>query len=506
MAYQTVIRVAKLTTYGNIAASGEHTWRQRDTPNADSERTPLNEDWRDVHDSKALCEAVKQRVMTATDMSRNHRPVLCLEYLITANAKAFQENGGHIDARAYFQDTLAFLEEKHGKDNIVAVNIQNDEEAPHIVVYAVPLVEEAAKTRKRSVIVGTNPDGTKRRETREFAQEATRRLSAAHFVDGPAKLSKLQTEFTERVGQRHGLERGIEGSRAKRTTTKEYYAGVNAAFAPLPEVKTPAPAPLRPEPVKPGLLAGSAAREAYRVDHEKWERERAAAERQRRQRNEEVKARNGAAIATARRHEAQASKAAALEKQVRELKQSNGYLSRKVGQLEAELATVKGVASLFTPQEVEAAELRKQRQEAERARKLQEAQQKAAGEAHRAEVAAEVQRRVTALPELRKGAGTVYTFGVKAAEAIKQAGGDPGKVDWRAVEAATVREAIVVNGQAPESVASAITGHSPGCADPKQQDAIRAEIHHLAPRLQKLHERQQEQQQAKTNSGPQQSR
>ena len=164
------------------------------------------------------------------------------------------------------------------------------------------------------------------------------------------------------------------------------------------------------------------------------------------------------------------------------------------------------MASLFTPQEVEAAELRKQRQEAERARKLQEAQQKAADEAHRAEVAAEVQRRVTALPDLRKRAGTVYTFGVKAAEAIKQAGGDPGKVDWRAVEAATVREAIVVNGQAPESVANAITGHSPGCADPKQQDAIRAEIHQLAPRLQKLHERQQEQQQAKTNSGPQQSR
>ena len=183
---------------------------------------------------------------------------------------------------------------------------------------------------------------------------------------------------------------------------------------------------------------------------------------------------------------------------MRELKQSNGYLSRKVGQLEAELATVKGVASLFTPQEVEAAELRKQRQEAERARKLQEAQQKAADEAHRAEVAAEVQRRVTALPELRKRAGTLYTFGVKAAEAIKQAGGDPGKVDWRAVEDATVREAIVVNGQAPESVANAITGHSPGCADPKRQDAIRAEIHQIAPRMQQQYERQQ----AKTNSGP----
>lgn len=88
-----------------------------------------------------------------------------------------------------------------------------------------------------------------------------------------------------------------------------------------------------------------------------------------------------------------------------------------------------------------------------------------------------------------------------AAEAIKQAGGDPGKVDWRAVEAATVREAIVVNGQAPKSVADAITRHSPGCADPERQEAIRAEILHIAPQLQQLHQVQQVQQ-AKTNSGP----
>jgi len=53
-----------------------------------------------------------------------------------------------------------------------------------------------------------------------------------------------------------------------------------------------------------------------------------------------------------------------------------------------------------------------------------------------------------------------------------------------------VREAIVVNGQAPKSVADAITRHSPGCADPKRQEAIRAEILHIAPQLQQLHEQQ----------------
>ncbi|MCG9096443.1 hypothetical protein LH449_15620 [Laribacter hongkongensis] len=109
-----------------------------------------------------------------------------------------------------------------------------------------------------------------------------------------------------------------------------------------------------------------------------------------------------------------------------------------------------------------------------------------------------MQRRVTKLPKLRKRSGTAYTLGIKAVETIKQAGGDPSKVDWRAVEAATVREAIVVNGQAPKSVADAITRHSPGCADPKRQETIRAEILHIASQLQQLYD----QQQVKTNTCP----
>ena len=57
---------------------------------------------------------------------------------------------------------------------------------------------------------------------------------------------------------------------------------------------------------------------------------------------------------------------------------------------------------------------------------------------------------------------------------------------------------VGAEGQTPQSVADVIARHSPGCADPKQQDAIRAEIHQLAPKLQQLHQVQQ----AQTQSGP----
>ena len=60
------------------------------------------------------------------------------------------------------------------------------------------------------------------------------KLNAKHFTGGKKVLSQLQTDFAQDVGQRHGLERGIEGSQAKHQTVKEFYAQVNQ---PIKEVQ-----------------------------------------------------------------------------------------------------------------------------------------------------------------------------------------------------------------------------------------------------------------------------
>ena len=46
------------------------------------------------------------------------------------------------------------------------------------------------------------------------------KLNAKHFTGGKKVLSQLQTDFAKDVGQRHGLERGIEGSQAKHQTIR----------------------------------------------------------------------------------------------------------------------------------------------------------------------------------------------------------------------------------------------------------------------------------------------
>jgi hypothetical protein len=260
MAHPVVIRTAKLTTPGSIRASGAHTWRERDTPNADPDRTANNSDWRPVHSADALADAVAARVALATEKAAD--PVLCIEYLVTAKAEAFKEQGGKVDADAYFRDALAWLEKRHGAENVVAVNIQRDEKAPHMVAYAVPLVETEGKTRRRSVIVGTNPDGTKRRETREFQQEPGVRLSAAHYQGSRGKLRALQTEFAAEVGARHGLVRGIENSQAKHQTVREWYGRLDLV-ANDPRLK---PAKLVPVPDAPGPMTwGEKRREAQQA-------------------------------------------------------------------------------------------------------------------------------------------------------------------------------------------------------------------------------------------------
>jgi len=220
-----ILRVAKHSSFGTIGASAQHTFRERPTPNADPKLTHKNVTVGAVGAANVVA-AIRDRVKLA-DTKAAVKPVLALEYLITASPEAFdKKQGGKLDQGKYFNAALQWLRERHGADNVVCANLQLDETSPHLVVYVVPLVEQPGKTRKRSVIVGTNPDGTKRRETREFSEPGRVSLSANHFTAGAAAMSAMQTDFHQRVGQPHGLNRGIEGSRARHTTVKAYYRAV----------------------------------------------------------------------------------------------------------------------------------------------------------------------------------------------------------------------------------------------------------------------------------------
>jgi hypothetical protein len=243
-----ILRTTKLSTLGQIAASAKHTFRERETPNADPARTPDNI----VRGAKSSCElvdAVKARVALAEETGKD--PVLCIEYLVTLSPEAWHANGGHVGEKSgYFRNAAEWIVKRHGAENVVSLTVHRDETTPHLVAYVVPLVEKEAKTRRRSVIVGKDADGQLVRETREFSEAAKRVLSAKHFLGGREKLRAMQTDFAEQVGRKHGLQRGLEGSRARHQTIKQFYARINKS----PEIE---PLRLPERHIQKGLLVDS---------------------------------------------------------------------------------------------------------------------------------------------------------------------------------------------------------------------------------------------------------
>jgi hypothetical protein len=264
-------------------------------------------------------------------------------------------------------------------------------------------------------------------------------------------------------------------------------------------VTTPAPPPLRPEPVKPGLFAGKEASEVYKLDHSAWEREKAAAQIQRQQNLAEQKAQLSVAVSTAKRHQVQAREAEALKDQVGQLKRSNSVYVKKATDLTQQVGKLAAVVEMLTPDELQALEARKRQQEVERVKQAEIARQKAAEAARRAEYAKEAERRVKGIQKLLQRGGAAHTFGVKAARALREAGDDPAKVDWSKVEGATVREAIGKHGQTPESVIEAINQNSPYRANPASHQKVVDYVAMKAPQLRQQHEQERN---TPTRGGP----
>lgn len=187
-----ILRTKKLKSFGAAARSARHTFREQPTPNANPELSGLNKGT-GAKNTAQLVTALKKGL---PDKLRAGS-VLCIEYLITASPEAFERHGGTLDdmGGGYFTDALKWLKERHGKENVIAASLHLDERTPHLVAYVVPRTKDG-------------------------------RLSCRDFLGGPAKMKAMQTNFHEVCGKPHGLERGIEGSKAKHQELKQFYGAL----------------------------------------------------------------------------------------------------------------------------------------------------------------------------------------------------------------------------------------------------------------------------------------
>lgn len=331
-----ILRTQKLKSGHAVRRSMMHAFREQDTPNADpilaSENTHIG--------AKSAQDALARFNARLPEKVRSNA-VLGIEYLISASPEDMRGKSRQ-EQDAYFRDALKWLQAKHGKENVVYAGVHRDETTPHMYAYVVPIDDRG-------------------------------KLNCRHFLGGPKALNVMQTEFFQAVGKSHGLQRGIEGSKARHTTIKEYYGRVNEAFEPLPEIKTPAPTKLREEPQKPrGLFVSQDLKDAYDRDFAKWKKEKAAHEAQRQKHASEVKEQRDVAVSVARQHQAKAMEANALKLELDEIKSVNSYLVLKNKELADENKRLGNVLTLFRPEEVKAAALReRKRLEMEEEKRLQ---------------------------------------------------------------------------------------------------------------------------------------
>ena len=202
MAY-AIMRCKKLASGGSVASALRHCYRDRETPNADADRTPQNE-----HGASKSTDEAMGMLRAMLPAKRRKDAVLAVEYLMTASPEWWQ-TATPVQQDEFFKQSKQWLANKFGEDRIIVATIHRDETSPHLSAFVVPLTADG-------------------------------RLSAKELIGGRPQLSADQTSYAECV-HHLGLERGLEGSKARHTTISQYYARVAMPLPQPPVVEVPTP-------------------------------------------------------------------------------------------------------------------------------------------------------------------------------------------------------------------------------------------------------------------------
>lgn len=189
MAKFEILRMQRLKSFYSIRRSVKHALRAQETPNADPSKLKENSFFF-ADDVATAMQNFKKRM---PDKIRKNA-VYAVEFLVTASPEVMKAKSREAQD-SYFADALKYLQDKHGAENVVFAGVHRDETTPHMYAYVVPIDERG-------------------------------KLNCRHFYGAKNALSELQSDFHAKVGEVHGLDRGIKGSRARHTSIQEYYARV----------------------------------------------------------------------------------------------------------------------------------------------------------------------------------------------------------------------------------------------------------------------------------------
>lgn len=200
------------------ARESDHIEREVIPDNADPTRTHLNRELVKMPSGVyGRDEAIVHRIKTAgikrkitNDQVRVIRTVLSGTHEDMMNIAA----NGQLDD--WCNDSLKWLQDTFGKENVVSVVLHMDEHTPHLHASIVPIVTgERRKAKNKTAEEGKRTYRKKVNAVRLCADDVLNRDKMVGYHDS----------YAEAMGK-YGLKRGVRGSDARHTTTAQYYRNI----------------------------------------------------------------------------------------------------------------------------------------------------------------------------------------------------------------------------------------------------------------------------------------
>ena len=194
-----------------------HIARTKMPPNAVPELTYLNEELVEFPEGVAdRTEAINHRLEHA-GLTRKigTNQVRVIRVMLTGTQEDMQRIAQEGRLKAWCADNLEWLRRTFGAENVVSAVLHMDEATPHIHAAVVPIVTgERRKTREKQ----TNDPSKRKYRTKS----AARPRLCADDVMSRVKLKEYQNTYAAAMAK-YGLQRGIDGSKARHVTTQEFY-------------------------------------------------------------------------------------------------------------------------------------------------------------------------------------------------------------------------------------------------------------------------------------------
>ena len=200
---------------GTDSRMSAHIERTVHPKNADRTRTHLNRELVQFPEGvRNRTQAIAHRIETAgirRKVSANQ--VKAIRILLTGSNKDMKQMEAEGRIEGWCNDSLKWIRETYGEQNLVSAVLHMDEKTPHIHATVIPIV--TGERRK----AGQEEQNGKKKYRKKNPQDV--RL-CADDVMARHRLKHYQDTYAQAMNK-YGLQRGVDGSLAKHISTMQYY-------------------------------------------------------------------------------------------------------------------------------------------------------------------------------------------------------------------------------------------------------------------------------------------